>query len=116
MSELLRRRGMMKRPRFLFYKLTDTTGDGKMDFLEISNTRLDENYIECSQLLTQYAKHTSYSGTGYSGIPNVPWHGQRGNIVKIKFYDGTGEKIRPRQFRGVWDDTAYVIRNSYNCC
>lgn len=51
-----------KKSPALFSTLTDTTGDGKKDLLEISTTRINDTSVNCTKLMTQ---------TG-SKIPTTP--------------------------------------------
>ena len=49
MSLLLRRRALLgKKQPMLFYTLTDTTGDGKKDLLELSTKPINENSVNCT--------------------------------------------------------------------
>ena len=53
MSLLLRRRLLLgKKEKKLYYTLTDTTGDGKKDLLELSTKPINSNSVDCSWLLT----------------------------------------------------------------
>lgn len=98
MSLLLRRRLLLgKKEPQLFYRLVDTTGDGKYDLLQLdtlndgsgSGTASDPYWSNCSFLLK------SKYETVRNKFKNVPWNGQRGNVTRVEILDSVGDKITP---------------------